>query len=268
VILGVYVALMLYRGRKKLTNLIMKNHALAAIIFMLFVGWLSAFMAHSRSTFIWNAISPLQFVQFPWRFLILTTMAFSFMAGGLVFLVKEKYQKWLLAAVAIFLIIFNWNYFLPGFKGPVTDEEKFSGEAWRIQQTAGIYDYLPVTADIAPQAQRQEMVEVLEGEANVANEEQGTDWARFDVEVESQEAHMRLNILMFPDWRIFVDGQEIEIFIPESEDWGRMHFTVEEGNHSVEARLFNTPVRKVSNLISLISWVGLFSYPLWSRRRK
>jgi hypothetical protein len=265
-VLGAYALNILYKNRKKLIKVVVNNEVLSAILFMLFMGWFSAFMAHPRSTAIWNAIEPLRFVQFPWRYLILTTMAFSFLAGGLVLLIKEKHQKWLLAAIAIFLIAFNWNYFKPGFKGPVTDEEKFSGEAWRIQQTAGIYDYLPVTAEIAPQEQRLEMVEVLEGEAEATNQEQGTNWAKFDVEVISEEAQIRLNILKFPQWKIFVDGEEVEISIPESEKWGRMHFYASEGKHSVEARLFDTWPRTFGNYLSLISWVGLLFFITYKRK--
>lgn len=263
---GAYVFHQFYLKKDKLVKFVKKNEVLPTLTFMLFMGWFSAFMAHPRSVFIWNLIGPLQFVQFPWRFLILTTLAFSFSAGALAIILKENGKKWFILALAIFLIIFNWNYFKPGFMGPVTDEEKFSGEAWRIQQTAGIYDYLPNTADRAPQEQRTQMVEILEGEATVSNEEQGTDWAEFDINVESETAHVRLNILMFPDWRVFVDGEEVEVTVPESEEWGRMHFFVSGGSHQVRAELFNTPARTVSNWISLVTWVGLLSYPLWSKR--
>jgi hypothetical protein len=266
-ILGAYAVYKAFVNREKLIKVINKDKTLSILLFMSFTGWFSAFMTHSRSTLIWKIIKPLEFVQFPWRFLALTTMAFSFLAGGVVLLLSKKYKKWFLVLASLFLIIFNWGYFEPGFRGPVTDEEKFSGEAWRIQQTAGIYDYLPITADIAPQEQRQAMVDVIEGEAVTANEEQGTDWAKFDIEVTSDEALVRLNILKFPDWKIFVDGEEKEISIPESEDWGRMYFTVENGSHFVEAKLFNTPIRKVANAISLVTWLGLLSYPLWSRRK-
>ena len=37
--------------------------------------------------------------------------------------------------------------------GNLTDQEKFSGEAWQLQLTAGIYDYLPQTAKMAPKAE-------------------------------------------------------------------------------------------------------------------
>lgn len=268
VIVGAYALYRFYLKRKKILDFIRKNEIFFSISFFSFVGWFTAFMAHQRSVFIWKLIGSLQFVQFPWRFLTLTTMSFSFLAGALVVILKERSRKWLVFTLSIFLIIFNWNYFKPGHMGPVTDEEKFSGEAWRIQQTAGIYDYLPKTADIAPQEQRKEMVEVLSGEAYVTNKEQGTNWARFDVNVKNESAHIRLNILMFPDWKVFVDGEEVEVAVPEEESWGRMHFFVSQGSHTVTARLYNTPTRTTSNWISLVTWFGLLSYPAWEKRLK
>ena len=49
--------------------------------YLLVVGWFSAFMTHSRSIFIWQAIPFLKFTQFPWRFLTIVVFTFSFAVG-------------------------------------------------------------------------------------------------------------------------------------------------------------------------------------------
>ena len=235
---------------------------------MVVIGWFAAFMAHSRSTFIWLRIPILAFFQFPWRFLTITTFAFSFVAGALV-LVLEKKKKILFIAPALLLlsiVIWNWEFFRIERRGPVSDAEKFSGEAWRIQQTAGIYDYLPKTAKMAPQAQRQKMVDVIEGTASVEDENQGTNWAAFKANVESKKALVRIGIFYFPNWRVFVDGAEVGIFIPEGESWGRMHIELPKGSHEIYLKLYNTPVRTTSNIISLVTWVGLLTFPFWKRK--
>ncbi|KKT65682.1 MAG: hypothetical protein UW61_C0041G0002 [Candidatus Curtissbacteria bacterium GW2011_GWC1_44_33] len=235
---------------------------------MVVIGWAAAFMAHSRSTFIWLRIPILAFFQFPWRFLTITTFAFSFVAGALV-LVLEKKKKILFIAPALLLlsiVIWNWEFFRIERRGPVSDAEKFSGEAWRIQQTAGIYDYLPKTAKMAPQAQRQKMVDVIEGTASVEDENQGTNWAAFKANVESKKALVRIGIFYFPNWRVFVDGAEVGIFIPEGESWGRMHIELPKGSHEIYLKLYNTPVRTTSNIISLVTWVGLLTFPFWKRK--
>ena len=251
-----------YRKTKRLDKLTL------IVGFLILTGWFAAFMAHPRSTFIWLKLPILAFVQFPWRFLTITTFAFSFIAGALVLIFGKK-KKILFIAPALLLlsvVIWNWEFFRIERRGPVSDEEKFSGEAWRIQQTAGIYDYLPKTAKMAPQAQRVKMVDIIGGVASVENESQGTNWAAFKANVESEKALVKIGIFYFPNWRVFVDGAEVGIFIPEEETWGRMHIELAKGSHEVYLKLDNTPVRSVSNVISLATWAGLLTFPFWKRK--
>jgi len=138
--------------------------------------------------------------------------------------------------------------------GPLTDKEKFSGLAWMLQQKGGYNDYLPRTAKEIPNSPQVGVAEVLDGAGSITKAGQGTYWANFDVNIESEEGWVRINIFDFPNWRVFVDGVETESFIPEDEKLGRIHISLPKGEHLVYAQLFNTPVRKWSNLISLFSW--------------
>jgi hypothetical protein len=158
----------------------------------------------------------------------------------------------------IFLVVFNWNYFKTYGAGPVTDEEKFSGEAWRIQQAAGIVDYLPKTVRIEPQSARRDPVEVMGGEGNSANFLQGTNWAKFDYEGKSQTSKVRINILYFPQWKVFVDGRQVETYIPDEELWGRFWVDMPAGKHLVYVKFFNTPVRTFANIVTVLSLLLVF----------
>lgn len=239
------------------------------LVGFLIIGWASAFMTHSRSTPIWQLIPPIGLLQFPWRFLTIIVFSFSFLAGSIVLLIKnKKLLNSIIGLLVLGLVALNWNYFLPehGRMGKLTDEEKFSAAAWDLQQTAGIYDYLPSTAETAPKESRKALVEVLKGEATNGNEKEGTNWAEFDTSVVSETAVLRLGIFKFPGWKVFVDGKEIESYIPTEEKWGRMWVDVPEGEHKVKIRLYNTWPRTLGNTISLISWVGLITYPVWKKK--
>jgi hypothetical protein len=228
------------------------------------VGWISTFMCHSRSTFIWQHVKVLSMIQFPWRFLAIPTFTFSFVAGALV-LILSKFKKilpYLVAVLLVGLVVWNWNFFKVERFGPVTDAEKFSGEAWRLQQTAGIYDYLPVTAEMAPQAPRKSLVDIISGQAISSNEKQGTDWATFTVDVSSEMAEVRVGILDFPYWKAYIDGKETNIYVPDDEKWGRIYIDVPTGQHEVSLKLANTPIRIITNLISLLTAIGLLTYLL------
>jgi hypothetical protein len=239
-----------------------------ALFSLIVIGWIATFMCHSRSTFIWQHVKPLGFVQFPWRFLTISTFAFSFAAGAIV-LFLSKFKKALIYLVVILLaglVAWNWSFFKVERFGPVTDQEKFSGEAWRLQQTAGIYDYLPNTAEMAPQSQRKYLAEVVDGKAEIGSELQGSNWAKFNANVATQNSVLRIGILKFPTWKAFVDGKEIPNYVGPNEKWGRMYIDVPQGNHSVYLRLYNTPIRTVSNWVSLATWLGLSAYLLVCRK--
>jgi hypothetical protein len=240
------------------------DYSLVPIAYCLLIGWFAAFMAHVRSTPIWQILPFLKFVQFPWRFLTIVTFCFSFLAGAVpVFLKKlsTKYYVLCTAILAIGLIAFNWNYFLPkgGKMGALTDEEKFSGAAWGLQQTAGIFDYLPKTAVENPKESQKVLAEIMTGKGEVIEPNQGTNWAKFKVQVDSEQATVRINIFDFPNWKIFIDGKAVEKFISKDERWGRMYFEASQGDHQVYLKLYNTPLRTLANIISLVSWVGLVS---------
>lgn len=231
------------------------------------VGWFAIFMVHNKSTPLWVHINTLHFVQFPWRFLTLVILAFSFVIGAVVKLIPQKYFSVVFVFLVFGALIFSWNYFVPqdGKLGPLTDEQKFSGAAWQLQQTAGIYDYLPVTAKIAPQGPMTNFVEVLSGSAFSSNIKLGTNSDSFDINA-IKDSEIRIGILAFPNWKVFVDGKETQNFIPITEVWGRMHVMVPKGEHHVTVHLYDTPIRIIGNILSLISWIGLLVF-VFSRRK-
>lgn len=246
-------------------------------ILLFLVGWLSLFMAHSRSTPLWKLVAPLQFVQFPWRFLTTATFVFAFLMGVIPKLlakvkkdflprfISRNFELVIVFAASVALVMFNWSYFKPEKMGALTDEEKFTDAAWELQQTAGIYDYLPNAAKEAPKSPRQHVAEVVNGKGEIVDPRQGTNWAEFKAKIEG-DADVRIGIFKFPGWEAKVDGEKIETFVPENERWGRMHISLPQGEHSVRLELHNTLARTIGNYLSLIAWLGLFSYPLWQKR--
>ena len=262
------IATWLFLKRKKIK---INPHIFYIVFYFLIVGWLSLFMAHSRSTPIWQMIPPLKFVQFPWRFLTLSTLSLSFIAGFSVLILKKLLpRRYMLCAVILTmgLVAFNWNYFLPlgGKMGPLTDEEKFANAAWDLQRTAGIFDYLPKGARENPKGGQSVLAEIMEGEGKLSDLRQGTDWAGFKTEAAANKMLVRINVFDFPRWKVTLDGKQIEHFIPDTEAWGRMYIEVPEGNHEIYLKLFNTPIRTVSNMVSLVTWLGLISFPLWRKK--
>ena len=259
---------LIFRRTVKLNSFFAKlrQHPLLFIVlFLVASGWGAAFMTHNRSTFIYKMFAFFQFVQFPWRFLTLVIFMFSFALGAisLIFRSKNKvinfvgipFRLIVLTVLIAFIILFNWNFFLPkgGRMGPLSDGEKFSGVAWELQSAAGAWDYLPITAKTVPESFRSTVADASSGQAKISNSQIGTSWLSFDADVES-DAVIRLNQYAFPEWKVFLNQKQVSYFIPESEKWGRMYIRLLPGRYNVAAKFENTPIRRAGNVISLISW--------------
>jgi hypothetical protein len=243
------------------------NYLLLVVTFPILFAWFAAFMAHQDSTFIWQRIHFLAFVQFPWRFLALAIFGFSFAAGSVAVLLPKKIAVIAGSLLILLLVILNWNYFLPLGKkmGTLTDAQKFSGAAWDLQRTAGIFDYLPETAKQNPKDPPKTLAEVIDGKGNVSNGSQGTNWAKFDVNL-TTDSVVRINLFQFPVWKISLDGNSVQAYIPDSEVYGRMFLNIPKGSHSIYLKLTNTPLRTISNYLSLASWIVFLSYPVWKKK--
>jgi len=185
-----------------------------------------------------------------------------------VVIVPKKLTKIAFVVLTLGLLLFNWNYFKPehGNMGPLTDEEKFSGAAWELQQAGGIYDYLPKAAEMAPKEPQKYIAEIIEGEGEIVDPKQGTNWAEFNVKIDSDTAIVRIGIFQFPDWQVFIDGNRTEVKVPEEEKWGRMWIEIPKGEHKITTRFHNTPIRTLSNIISLFSWGMLLTFPIWRKK--
>ncbi|MBX4206044.1 YfhO family protein, partial [Candidatus Microgenomates bacterium] len=258
------ILLFLFFVYKKFIKKEKLNDLLIVVFYMFIVGWFAAFLTHVKSTPIWLAVPQLKYLQFPWRLLSLVILSFSFMAGSLVTILPKKLSTVILFLLAFGLISFNWSYFKPehGKLGPLTDQEKLSGAAWDLQQTAGIYDYLPIYAYTAPKAPQKFVAENARGEMQISNASQGTNWAKFDVEVTSDKGWVRVGIFKFPGWHAYDNGKETEIQVPDEEKWGRMWIELPKGSHHIGVKFTNTPIRTIGNTISVISWLTLIIFIL------
>ncbi|MDD2224576.1 MAG: hypothetical protein PHP97_00225 [Candidatus Shapirobacteria bacterium] len=241
-------------------------------LFLSTLGLLSIFMVHNKSTFIWQIFTPIQKIQFPWRFLNHTAFLLSLSVGVLPFILKKYFNKKVsiitTSIITITLIILNLNYFHPIQSGPLTDEEKFSGKAWNNQITSGIYDYLPKTASTAAKSAAIPYIDNIdpkEALINMSGQKKGTDWLYFNLFL-NQDAKVTISQLAFPNFEITDKGKKIDYQIEP--ELGRMVIDLKAGDHQIYVKLQNTPIRIVSNYISLFAWLGLMFYlliPLWKK---
>ncbi len=235
------------------------------------LGFGTVFMTHNKSTFIWLLLPIIQKIQFPWRFLNHSVFLLSFSVSGLIIILDNylpQKKNLVVLILGLLVLILNISYFTPIQYGPITDTQKFSGKAWTNQITSGIYDYLPKTARIAAQSPAKEYVDEVDPQDSfysVSNGKKGSDWMLFNLHL-SRDSKVTLSQLAFPNFEITDNNIPLKYEIEPN--LGRLVIYLPTGDHQIMVKFINTPVRTVSNYISLISWLLFllyFSQPLWRR---
>jgi hypothetical protein len=215
-------------------------------------------MTHERSSFLWALLSPIQKIQFPWRFLNHSLFLFSLSLAFLPPLLKKNLPKLgyiFIPLIALSVILLNYKDFFPVTFGPITDAQKFSGTAWNNQITSGIYDYLPKTASTAAKTKAKEIIDEVDPintDYQLLSFQKGTDWTFFNLKNESS-AKFTLATLYFPNFQLFDNQVPLDFKVEAL--LGRITINLEPGTHQIYLKLYNTPIRSISNYISLFAWI-------------
>lgn len=244
---------------------LIKIETLIAILMTGLFG-ISLFFMHNKSAFIWEAVGAIQYAQFPWRFLSLAIFTSSLIGGFVVFVLPRKIQFLVSCILVLVTFFLNWQFFVPkDFYPWIDDNQKLSDPLWEIQQKAGLLDYLPKAAYYEPQARAPFEPEIRSGKADPENYQVASDSFTFTIKVD-ETANVEIPIIEYPNWKVFVNGKEY----PHSDEnhWGRLRIDLPPGEYSVYGKLFNTPIRIIANIITIISGVLLIIFIYWKRARK
>ncbi|OGE33533.1 hypothetical protein A3D83_01015 [Candidatus Daviesbacteria bacterium RIFCSPHIGHO2_02_FULL_41_10] len=228
------------------------------IIFCSLSAALAAFLINPRSEFIWKAIDPLKYLQFPWRFLILVIFFVSLICGSL-FRLEFKRKKLLWSILIAMVVILNFSYFKPNKFIQTNDQKLLSGADWDKQIKRSIFDYLPIYAKEPPAELATERYEIIVGDSQVYDYAEGSNWLNFKTHTRSHTI-IRLSQYYFPNWKIYIDGKETNVEY-KNNSLGLMTIILGEGDHVISGRLYDTPIRSFANLVSLIGFIisaGLF----------
>ena len=251
------ISLLIFKYRKRLPQV---NLTLCFFGLLL----LAAFMTTSYSQLIWQIFVPLAYLQFPWRFLIFTSLFSSILAGLFIFYIRIKSLQILAAIVLITtLIIPNIKLFTPDkYRSDLTDQEATSKEVinWDVSKTS--FEYAPKGVDlykgplgtnlinIAKNEITQEKIQILKGDSVIKNLRTNPSKVTFNSNSKS-ESVIQANIFNFPNWEVSVDGQSVNI--NDDNKLKLITFDVPQGSHKVEIAFKDTPVRSMANVVSIFS---------------
>ncbi len=231
-------------------NLIRKRIDRAGQVVLLSTSFLafSLFMTHQKSTPLWK-ILPLDYLQFPWRFLVTANFFLALIVGFLVVQVRQS-KQFLLAAVFGSLVFFtNVSYFRPREWFDLTIWEKFSGFSWDRQLTISIFDYLPIFAKFPPASAAPLLPYGRDSQVSILDYNHGSASFRFRTRSLIPD-QLTLPQFDFPGWQVKLDGQKVTH--RHDNKLGLITLDLPPGDHRIEAVLRDTPIRFAGNLLTLI----------------
>lgn len=236
---------------------------------------LSIVMMLEVSKPVWQTVSFLHYLQFPWRFLTFAGIFVSIVgAYGIYFLSRIYTKQWLIAVVVVVVslgcIITYQKYFKPERYLYVTDRNLTSFEeiAWRVSRTS--FEFVPAGVkttksdlnttilDMDENRIARNKYQLTNGIANVSNVRTKFHDKQFTIDVFSQSVLFRLNTYNFPGWTAYIDGMKTTI--QDNNPQKLITITVPKGRHTLRFVFQDTPVRAIANMISLVSVAGIFMY--------
>lgn len=261
---GFFASFFLIRRTKDYKSKIFLLFVIGLLLFSLFIqtGW---------STQIWQTITFLQKFQFPWRFLSLSTFLAAVLGGiSIPLLLKSGHgtinNKHILLIVFCFLsIVLTINMWKP--------------QAYKVRPEtfySGIYPGTTDTGESSPIWSTRFMehipaspMEVIDGDAVIMQKIRTSTIHEYTVEVQKRTLLLE-NTVFFPGWRIYIDGNPVNIEYQNPNYRGLMTFYIDKGTYTVKVIFEDTKLRRTANTISIASLVILtilgFKILIWQKR--
>lgn len=249
-VLAAILALLFLKKERKISTIVLVLVAVELIVL---------FLMHQKSSIIWETIPYFSWLQFPWRFLSDSTFILSLLGALAIYITKrfnEKFGIILGITVILSLFLLYVSFFQPKAWLEISDADKFSGEYWEKQLTISIFDYLPIYAKLPPNKKAPDLPDILDGEVKIINYKKGSNYQTGEIDVK-KEATIRLPLFDFPGMQVTVDQKKISHANDDcrNEEYclGLITFNILDGRHTIKAELKDTPVRSISNIITIIS---------------
>ncbi|MCL5785033.1 MAG: hypothetical protein M1142_06815 [Patescibacteria group bacterium] len=209
-------------------------------------------------------IDPLKYLQFPWRFLMVIIFFISMVVGSIFQLLNGRKYQALIIGLVLLVVASNFFYFRPEKFRYINDQDLLTGKNWENELGRSIYDFLPIYAKAPPVAPATSRYEIVSGDAEVTDFQEKDTQIHFKVFV-NDLARVELSQYYFPLWKVFVDGKNVDINYQNN--LGLITFTIDPGMHKVEAVLYDTPIRQIGNLVTLISSILFIFLGVWQLKR-
>lgn len=231
-----------------------KNKKLPHTFFFLICFIFVLFLMLRISLFAWQIIPFMNYFQFPWRLLSLEILFASFLAGSIFSLnIKNKFFNLFFAIFLIFIAIIlgagyakfayymdrNDNYYI--VRSNFIDGTNSPGNVFNTIYTKSL-----------PKKNNEKAI-FVKGSGKIFSSWARSNFYKFEIHADVG-SEIQANLAYFPGWEVYVNDNRALLKVTES---GSFTFFVPRGNNRVEIIFRNTLVRKISSLISIVSFLSI-----------
>ncbi len=216
----------------------------------------------SITNLFWRFLPKLQFMQFPWRWLLCLGLCFSlFVAVG----VPRWRGRFTICLAMLLVVVLAGRRFQPPWWDHAADLREMQDFMSDGTGYEGVDEYTPKGADASELGQDTRKVRV-EGPAHAAIHVYywNAESKMFTAEM-SVADQLTLRLFRYPAWKVEVNGHTVETEMREGT--GQMLVPVEAGMNRVQITFIRTWDRTAGGWISLITAAGLILWTVLARRR-
>jgi len=234
------------------------------VLWKALLAWATAcsIIMFSITGVLWRYLPKLQFMQFPWRWLLCLSMIFSLL---LTLGLRRWRMRTAVCLVAICVIVISWRHIQVPWWDNRGDLKEMQDNMIDQIGYEGTDEYTPVGAE--PSAVDKQAWKVhVNGTAHAAfHVYQWNAESKFFTAQMSAPDQVVLKLFAYPAWRAEVNGRVVQT--TERQGTGQVLVPVEAGMNRVQVTFTRTWDRTLGGWISLLTVIGILIGPSESRRK-
>lgn len=228
---------------------------------------LSAFLMVKFAKPIWDVLPVLWYIQFPWRFLLISAFLSAFLCGSIFGFIHSNKIKLCLGIILVILLIFSTaSRFTPERFFNATDNDYINTKKLRWYTSVLAYEYVPqgiatkkskigtTLINISEDEIATRSSSVISGQMNIGTLQDLPQYKKFQVNV-SVPGTFQINTYAFPGWTVFVNRNKVSF--SSGNKLKLIRINLSEGSFLVEAKFLDTKARTAGNISSILSIITL-----------
>lgn len=210
---------------------------------------------------LWKILPKMQFMQFPWRWLLCLSMIFTlFVTAGF----KKWWMRAIVGVLCLALIVVGWHRIQAPWWDTAADLREMVDNMYIDAGYEGTDEYTPLGADpgaIDKDARKVTVDGPARADIHVLRWD--AESKTFTVQMSAAD-QLALRLFSYPAWRTEVNGREVQT--NSRKRTGQILVPVPAGMSRVEIRFFRTWDRTLGDWISFVAVLGTLGWIVFRKR--